>query len=226
MARRDGGIAGFFGLWDRHEALYISIFRESLEQLTITAEPQRNENAISKMLGLFLRDVCYKRSINSKVEVRLPQSENPIPPEYETEVTGKNDEKRPDFTCNICNPSAVSSEFYEIPFHVECKRIGETKKSYNLNKNYVKDGVCRFDNDTHKYGRYASSGMMIGYMISMKFDSIQKAVNNYMLKQNFSELSFKESKSIAFCAQRMTRKYVNPADFKLIHLWADLRSMK
>ncbi len=178
MARKNGKIKSFMLLWMRHEKLYYSIFFEALQQLNINDVQRNDEDAISEALCPILKKLCF----NHERDVRTPDWEKPIQPAKIEELKGGKIRKRPDFTCNFLNSLADSSDTYEIPFHVECKRLGKKIASWDLNKNYVTNGIKRFDNSDHEYGKRAPSGMMLGYVVNMERNAILKTVNNHLSK--------------------------------------------
>ncbi len=207
----------FPALWVKHEKLYYSIFKKALQRLETKAD--KDENEISESLCLILLHVC----LEIEGEVSPPDWEKPIPPVTENDLTGGKKRKRPDFTCNIINSNTTEASSYCIPFHVECKRLGKQKGSWNFNKNYVIQGINRFDSVEHGYSKRAPSGMMIGYIINMEPFDILESVNNYMPDQ-LPKLNFDFSEKVVTCEQDFTRKYIEPEQFNLIHLWSDLRS--
>ena len=219
MARKIGTIKSFLLLWMKHEKLYCSIFYEALQQLEINEDQRNNEDAISEALCPVLREVCFK----DERDIKTPDWEKPIQPATTDELKGGKINKRPDFTCNFLNSLAASPETYEIPFHVECKRLGKTAGSPALNKKYITNGINRFDCKTHEYGKRAPSGMMIGYIINMEQTAILEAVNKYMPDERL-ELKFDFTQKVVSCEKSLNRKHVNPSEFKIIHLWADLRN--
>jgi len=121
------------------------------------------------------------------------------------------------------NSLAASHETYEIPFHIECKRLGKTVGKWNLNKNYTTDGINRFDCKTHEYGKRAPSGMMIGYIVNMEQTAVLEAVNGNM-PDELIVLKFVFTQKVVSCERNSSRKHVKPSKFKIIHLWADLRN--
>ena len=153
MARRSGTVETFIALWQRHENLYYSIFYEALILLVINEEQRKDEDAISEVLCPILNTVCFEH----ERDITPPVWESPIQPVINEELKGGKIRKRPDFTCTCINSFANSSEMYAIPFHVECKRLGTTIGSWNLIKNYVKNGIKRFDSSEHEYGKRAPS---------------------------------------------------------------------
>jgi hypothetical protein len=177
MARRH--IPSFSTLWQKHEALYVGIFVSALKRLSVNECDITHEDLISEQLCPYLNNVCFEQSQTNDCEIPNPNWEGPIQPRNKNELkSGKG--KRPDFTCKRVNPYADFADDHEIPFHVECKLLGaRTSRNWILNKNYVTEGIKRFDLKSHEYGQRASSGMMLGYIISMTPEKILKEVNSH-----------------------------------------------
>lgn len=226
MPRRS--LPSFSILWKRHVTLYTDVFSIALTQLSKEPFSSADEDEISEYLCPILNNVCFTESKKRKCEIRTPDWEKPIQPVKDNELTGGKKRKRPDFSCKCYNPFASQSDEYEIALHVECKLLGfPTSKTWILNKNYVTNGIKRFDSRTYRYGKRASSGLMIGYIISMELDQIVNEVNKFQKEElpgnpilrfqfNLPPL-FKET-------QQLHRNNVNPKNFQLIHLWIDLRN--
>ena len=225
MARR--GLPTFDVLWMRHESLYTTVYLLALEELAGSASVVGDEDAISESLCPILRRVCFKLDHDGRGEVREPKWERPIQPISDQELTGGKKRKRPDFTCSCYNHFASVPNEHEIPFHIECKRLGNpTSPSWNLNKNYVVEGMKRFDCPKHKYGKRAPSGMMIGYIISLSPDDIVTEVNGHKKRYlaNFPDIIFTWNWGhVHQTRQSITRRHIAPANFHLTHIWADLR---
>ncbi len=226
MARRT--LPSFSNLWKRHEALYVDVFSIALALLANKIRPLDDEDKISEQLCPVLNDVCFKESQRQNCEIRTPDWEKPIQPVTDNELKGGKIRKRPDFTCKCSNPFASCAEEHEIALHVECKLLGNpTSNSWILNKNYVTEGIKRFDCRTHEYGKRASSGMMIGYIISMEPKQIANEVNKYQRKHllNNPAITFQFNNPPVFRKnQDLDREDVKPESFQLIHLWVDLRN--
>ena len=220
-------LPSFITLWKRHKQLYLEVFSIALRKLSEKDFLSGDEDAISETLRLILNRVCLNVCRFSNQDVQTPDWEAPIPPKSEDELKGGKIRKRPDFTCKCLNPGAESPEEYEISLHVECKRLGNpTSASWNLNENYVINGIKRFDCKTHEYGKRAPSGMMIGYIISMTPAEIETEVNGYQRKHlpNCPHIKFKSDvKTLFQTRQKIQRRSVEPTQFELIHLWVDLR---
>jgi len=219
-------LSTFAALWQRHERLYLEVFSSALKELATKKISMEHEDTISEALCVTLRHVCFEFSHNRDIEVKTPDWEGPIQPVEEEELKGGKIRKRPDFTCKRFNRFASTAEEHEISMHVECKRLGRpTSATWILNENYVKNGIERFDSTTHGYGKRATSGLMIGYIIDMTPEAILSEVNEYQKKHlpDNPAIEFEFGVGNLFeSRQSLARKYVLPEQFLLIHLWADL----
>ena len=226
MARRP--LSPFITLWKRHILLYSEVFSTALRDLSVSASVSGDEDAISEILCSILNRVCFKLGKSRNQELQTPYWEAPIQPVAGDELKGGKIKKRPDFTCKCVNPWAASPDKYEISFHIECKLLGNpTSATWILNKNYVKNGIKRFDSKIHGYGKRADSGMMIGYIIGMTPEEIESEVNDYQKKHasEYTDIKFLFDTTTLFkTRQDIKRKNVMPARFELIHLWVDLRN--
>lgn len=219
MARRKATIGDFSSLWRRHEDLYLGIFIEALNQLKITDEQRKDENAISEAFNPVLRQVCCKH----RDKPYLPQWERPISPVLTDELKGGKIAKCPDFTCSLINSFPTSPEDYELSLHIECKRLGKNSRTWDLNKNYLMNGIMRFDTRAHEYGKRSPSGMMIGYIINSDKQDILSQVNRHLSGALLPEITFPFNEKVESCDMTISRDNVEPKEFKLIHIWADLR---
>lgn len=220
-------IPSFSSLWQKHETLYIGIFVIALQRLSDDKGDTTDEDSISERLCPILNTVCFEESRSKNCEIRTPDWEKPIQPVTNSELKGGKVRKRPDFTCKLTNPFAACSNEHEIPFHVECKRLGSpTSTSWIFNKNYVINGIERFDSRGHEYGKRATSGMMVGYIISMSLEAILDEVNTHQKKlcpvNPAVEFELVKNK-VQLYRQKLNRKNLKPEIFKLVHLWVDLR---
>ena len=225
MARRP--LSLFETLWNRHIRLYSEVFSTALQELSAAASIFGDEDAISERLCPILNRVCFNFGKSRNQELQTPYWEAPIQPVTEDDLKGGKIKKRPDFTCKCINPWAASPEKHEISLHIECKLLGNpTSATWILNKNYVKNGIKRFDSKIHEYGKRADSGMMIGYIIGMTPQEIESEVNDYQKKHvpEYKDIKFFFDTTTLFkTRQDVKRKNVMPARFELIHLWVDLR---
>jgi hypothetical protein len=226
MARRP--LSPFVTLWNRHILLNVEVFSTALQELSESASISGDEDAISEILCPILNRVCFNFGKSRNLELQTPYWEAPIQPVTGDELKGGKIKKRPDFTCKCINPWAASPEKYEISLHIECKLLGNpTSATWILNKNYVKNGIKRFDSKIHEYGKRADSGVMIGYIIDMTPQEIESEVNDYQKKHapEYKKIKFFFDTTTLFrTTQDIKRKNVMPVRFELIHLWVDLRN--
>jgi len=219
-------LTSFEALWQKHEEIYKQVFSQALLKLSSQMTISGNEDSISERLCIFLREVCFElNNRNVNMEIPTPKWEVPIQPVNEIELTGGKIRKRPDFTCSCTNKYASKPEDYEIPLHVECKCLGRTLiTGWNYNKNYVVNGIKRFDCSIHQYGKNALSGIMIGYILNLSYTSLQGEVNYYQTQDlpYLPAIDFSLAVKLFQTEQQIERKYVHPNQFKLIHLWSDL----
>lgn len=213
-------------LWQTHVTRYVGIFTTALQRLSKQRRVLTDEDLLSESLCPILQKVCFDEQCkNRNIEIRVPDWEKPIQPSSEAELKGGKIRKRPDFSCKLTNPHANRLEDHELSFHVECKRLGiPTSSGWALNKNYVTEGMKRFDSNSHEYGKRVPSGMMIGYIVSMNQKEILAEVNSLIQEHlpSSSRLKFEfQNQNVQQYSQVMTRKFVKPQDFQLAHLWAD-----
>jgi len=203
--------------WVQFVNLRIEVFCKALDLLQVTEIMKENEKRISKALYPKLRTVCLKHKEN----IELPKPNAEIGAATEDELIDESIEKKPDFSYSMVNPFAESEKDYEINLHIECKCIGYNRSpSWNLNMNYITDGIIRFDYLSHKYGKGANDGIMIGYIISSTKYDIQEIINQ-KLPKNIEKLNFKTENKVENITTKFERENVEPFDFKLHHIWAD-----
>jgi hypothetical protein len=86
-------------------------FSTALRELAEKDSLSGDEDAISELLSLIIRQVCFNfnRSRDNE-EIRVPIWEAPIQPVNRGELRGGKRRKRPDFICNYFNSHAVSAD--------------------------------------------------------------------------------------------------------------------
>jgi len=206
MPRKNKSFSEPYKDWIRFVDIGVEIFCTALNLLMVTDEMKKDEDSITKDLYKKLKDVCFKHK------------DKPQRPSWDAKT---DTEKRPDFTCRLVNPFAESVDMSEIDLHIECKCIGNNRSpSWNLNKNYITDGIKRFDALSHEYGKCADDGIMIGYIISSTKEEIQRIMNE-KLPENIEKLNFKTKSKVEKISTKFKRKNVEPLDFRLHHIWAN-----
>ena len=143
------------------------------------------------------------------------------------EIVHEFERKKPDFQWEIRNTRSVGcvEENPEILFrfyHIECKRLGSTY----FTAEYVRNGICRFINGTHRYGQHVSSGAMIGYVQKMELQALLDKVNSKATLAALPQLSLTSDgwkPIVSRLDHQLDRTEVQPTLFDLRHLWIDLR---
>jgi len=216
-----------FELWKRHEKIYIGIFTSALLVLMDSQYDKSDEIKISETLCPILNNICFEESRKMGCEIPTPYYEAPIQPISTSELRGGKSVKRPDFTCTLTNSMALKADEYQLPFHIECKRLGfPTSRTWILNENYVVNGIMRYDSNEHEYGKRAFSGLMIGYIVSMDLNQILTEVNFYQRKHcaHNSEVEYQfTNNGVQQYLQKLNRRNLIPERFGLTHLWVNLR---
>lgn len=211
----------FNKLWQRHVGLYEEVFKCSLKRLSQdnSLRGKETEDQISIFLWGELSTICQERAARCNEEIKVPIFQFPIQNIVRAQTHGANSLKKPDFTCSFYD----ADEGKSIDLHIECKKLGTpSSPSWVFNKNYVREGIVRFDSKEHQYSVPAVSGMMIGYIISMSPQDILTEVNQVI--NGYSKLRFNFKAGPVFRTQQaLKRKNVEPENLNLIHLWVELK---
>lgn len=198
-------------LWACCERENLEIFHLALQRLQTLDLLSDDENEISKHLRDLLRDLAFEHGLDYPPKHELPQQ------------APSGQDKRPDFTCEVRNPSARSADKGWLYFVVECKCLGRTRRD---SRNYVREGIRRFLDPGYRYGENAPSGAMVAYVMSPSNGEILEDLNNTLEEiaslGSVPPISFRNPEAaIAEAAQALGRACVSPRDFMLRHLWAD-----
>jgi len=218
-------------LWQRHEKLILGVFIRALKMLCSEKNLPDAENRINETLYIKAKHVYLK----------LPSKQRPAffglflepqnQPQTECDVGEKFLLKRPDFKWRLENKSDSNPHTAIRDYDIECKRLGKRlNKKWVLNENYVHNGILRFLNIEHNYGRGMPFGAMIGYVQNMELKDILKEINKYInrnQKHKIAPVKFPQknigSKEVIKTTQKLYRTEINPASFNLRHIWGDLR---
>lgn len=213
-------------LWKRHEDYVLNVFREALQLLRNDLPDSDDEISLNRALYLKVITVIHGRlrSGRSPLHVSPPMLDAPNPPSPATAGTGA-ESKRPDFLWGYVDSSEPDPERSVRHLAIECKRLGHALSSgWNLNRNYVWNGIARFVDSVHSYGKDAKSGAMIGYVQSMSETEILDVVNKEaaVLALPGLELPVPVADGLIEMQHHLTRSFA-PVDFALHHIWADVQ---
>jgi hypothetical protein len=217
MARKDKPFREPYKDWASFVNAVICVFCRALDMIQVTEKMKKHEDDITDYLYPELEKVNFelKAGINNFAR------DAKIGAKTKDELGSEHIRKKPDIATGFTDPMAKTIEKYAIKLHIECKCVGSNRSSsWNLNKNYIDDGINRFDCLTHKYGEYVQDGIMVGYIISSTKPDIQKQINE-SLPANIEKLDFRKNDKVENIATKFKRKTVEPFDFTLHHIWAD-----
>jgi hypothetical protein len=136
------------------------------------------------------------------------------------------EDKRPDFQWSFLDDQAEDLDRAARTYVVECKRLGEAIGRWVLNANYVAQGVRRFVDASHLYGKDDSGAGMIGYVQSMAVDTIWAEVAQQLADAGLSALPkpgpHRGSIVLHIASHDLSRSDAC-SPFRLHHFWVDLR---
>jgi len=92
----------------------------------------------------------------------VPEGQNP--PSADDAARAAREHKRPDFYWGLIDDLEPDPRRAARQFVVECKRLDVATRGWIFTARYVSDGILRFINAYHGYGRDATSGAMVGYL--------------------------------------------------------------
>ncbi|SDA26260.1 hypothetical protein SAMN05216315_12933 [Nitrosospira sp. Nsp18] len=134
--------------------------------------------------------------------------------------------KRPDFQWSFQDDQAVDLDRATRTYVVECKRLGQAIGTWIFNMNYVAQGVRRYIDKSHLYGKDDIGGCMIGYIQSMDVETIWTEVDQQLNMAGYERLPkpspFPGSSVLHFASHDLTR-LDSSSPFQLNHVWVDLR---
>lgn len=208
-------------LWRNHELRVQAVLQDAL--LLLDRDPGDDEPALNRKLYMCVLQANRARQVRG-------QEAFDYPPEYEArnaptpDTEGKPAENKiPDFAWRYLDPDVEDSRRSSRDYHVECKRLGATTPSgWDLNRNYVANGVNRFRDDEFRYGKDVATGAMVGYIESMTPDDVLDEVNAAARDLGFPEVDHVSTHSDRLLEHEclLTRRFpVSP--FRISHLWVE-----
>ncbi|MBN1873388.1 MAG: hypothetical protein JXA33_04090 [Anaerolineae bacterium] len=214
-------------IWKNHKEGIVWVIREAL--LLLREQPDLPKDEDSPMCHSLNRELsfCFGRACHRlRLPHHKPSREAKNQPYIGDSEPTNRESKIPDFQWVFVDVLAAEDSC-ERTFTLECKRLGmPSSRSWNLNENYVFNGICRFVTEPHEYGKGSDDCAMIGYIQSMEFTDILEEVNQTARQCRITEISpppggwIKDS--ISELEQTLERSFpVSP--FLLRHFWVDIR---
>ncbi len=219
------------GYWQKFENSILATFKLALEKLAQCEELPLKEDKVNRKLREYVFEAI--------TELNLPDEESKWSVVYEAsnqpsitdEERSKREDKRPDFQCAIFDRQEKETIRGQKFFVIECKRLGTPpSSSWVLNRNYITNGVQRFIKKEWAYAADYSSGAMIGYLQTMTLETAHKEVGNYAKDYAVPKLELLEKdwslEKTNLLSHQLRRSEVIPENFKLTHLWIDIRKQE
>jgi hypothetical protein len=199
--------------WEHFKKNISLLIVEALVILRNRADLVKDEKPLNNILRL-----CFK-SANFKFGF-----------DYFPALDAENTEgNRPDLTWSLRNDLATNPEECEICFALECKRLGKkTSNNWELNEQYVLEGILRFFKKEKGYGEGIEIGAMVGYIQDWEFDDILHEVNKNIVNHEPSiptlslPINGWENQGISYLQHIFQRSSI-PSTFSLEHFWIDIR---
>ena len=223
--------------WADFEKCVLEVFILALQMLRNKSALPADEDSVQSRDSLNRRlDICLREAIleweriNDTDILTTPKSNLGKQPDLDNEeIVNDYERTKPDFQWEfrdrLGNASSLNSIFRN--YEIECKRLGLNSSSgRSFCKEYVSKGIIRFITYTHCYGRFTSSGLMIGYIQDNDLQSILDEVNNTAQSTALPELLLSPDSwktDVSRLDHRLDRLDVGPTPFDLRHLWVDLR---
>jgi len=217
-------------LWSRHEERILEVFSVALKMLRKKSILPKRENGINLKLYFMIRRANHQlRRISHGLE-HIPAWEAQNQPVSEDEEDKSRLNKRPDFQWQIVDDFETDPEKAYKHYTIECKRLGNpSSKTWELNENYVTNGILRYVRKEFGYGKFTPSGAMIGYIQSMNPPQILAEVNCFARKESVIGINSPvygwNENGVSKLEQCLHRPEVPPTPFNLHHLWVDLRKL-
>ena len=211
-------------LWAARETTCLSIIQRALTILQGTDDLPEAEVELNRLFYFCLLTASRELFPDDMIP---PITECNNQPDPDDEARAKREQKRPDFQWVYLDRYEPDPRRSSKQFVVECKRLGEApRRDWVLNANYAENGIRRFIDPKWAYAKNAPSGAMLGYWQSMEGEEVLREVNegcHYRSISNLELIGSWSSKGISKCEQDLVRPFPI-SQFKLHHLWIDIRS--
>jgi hypothetical protein len=215
--------------WTNHEQRILGVVSLALTMLIADPDLPENEDKLNRKLFFYIHR-ANRSLVDSQGHLDWPlvyEARNQ--PDADDEVRAGREDKRPDFIWGIYDHQELDPDKSAKYYTLECKRLGAPpigNAGYKLNVNYISNGVLRFVLAEWAYAKSCRSGLMIGYVQSMKIGDVLSEVNQsakgYALPEIKSATRSWNRKGVNRLNHQLERADVLPTPFDLRHLWADL----
>lgn len=229
-------------LWSSYVVRVQTVIRVGLERLAADAAINgfgaSHENDLNRELFFRVRRVAVSQKAGLFAAVPRPGLSREhtwdLAPVYEANTQPSPDDpkrtlreyKRPDFQWSFQDDQTEDLDRATRTYVVECKRLGQATGTWVLNVNYVAEGVRRFVDASHLYGKDDHGGGMIGYVQSMDIDAIWAEVAEQLAAAGLAALpkpGLHSGSTVLHSALHDLNRADGRSPFQLHHFWVDLR---
>lgn len=203
-------------LWATKESECLEVIRAAVGALAKEPGNDPDEDVLNRRLMRFIDSVLAARSRAGGSSLQPPAYEGRSSPAPSDPLRASREFKRPDFTWLWIDDLAPNPRLSRREFAVECKRLTPGQRL----RLYVTNGICRFQNTTHAYGKDMRSGAMVGYLQSIEMTPARTGVNNAAHAEGIAALDVlhQAEETSGVLAHQLARSYpVTP--FALTHVW-------
>lgn len=215
-------------IWERHEQRVLKILLEALTILQTKAAASLSEIYLNRKLYFCLLEA--NRNMGKEGFLYAPTCEAKNPPDPDDEQRAGRENKIPDFYWGYLDVMEPDPRRSARNFYIECKRLGKPPRpDWILNENYVHHGICRFITKEHGYAQGEQSAAMVGYVQSMELEDILREVNTAAMSVSVPKINISDKGWKFKGVNQLQHKINHPfptSQFKLWHLWIDLRVSK
>lgn len=186
----------------------------ALEALASDPPPEDDEDSLNWALAAHLRHAIFEARRVGEVSLEPPALEpKSMAVGAVSQGLQPRDRKRPDLTWQWCDDHAPLDDQPFLEMAIECKRLGPG----DWCRLYVVNGVLRFQNEEHAYGKLMRSGFMVGYLQGISVADAEQAVSGALTGSGLAALGDPVHPGTTFCHE-LSRPY--PVDpFTLHHMW-------
>lgn len=223
--------------WNNFEKYVLEVFDIALMMLyekptlPIEEDSVKSVDTLNHQLDCCLPHAIMKWETINNAEIPTTPKPNlrQQPDLNNNQVINDYERTKPDFQWELRDRAGSRDNLNSIfiNYAIECKRLGKDLSSRrNLNKEYVSKGILRFTTNTHRYGQFTPSGLMIGYVQNTDLQTILNEVSDFTLSISLPEplLSPKGwENDVSRLDHKLDRPDIEPTPFELRHLWIDLR---
>lgn len=214
-------------LWEHRRVHYCAVFERALLLLRNRVVLPEDEPNLTRELRFTV--VTARRELDPEGRFDRPHFESQNLADPDSEFVQPHEYKRPDIQWVHDDESASDDRHREKSFVIECKRLGSTTASgWNLNYQYVFNGISRFRSTEWRYGSSMAEGAMIGFVQSMDLALLHAEINQHASEAATPALELAtemfSERGVSRLVHDFTRTFpVSP--FRVTHFWLDVRDI-